>query len=480
MRKWSIMLTAVTAAAVVLSGCGNSNNNGGGNAASNSSGNNAAATTGNGGDTNAAATDNSGSKDTGEVVTIRTSISDGELSKDQIAEFEKEHPNIKIEIETLDATKLAAELATGDAPDVIRLSGVFDLPNYVIKGIALDLTDRVNTSSIFKSDDLLPITNVYRFDGKTVGTGPIYGMPKDWSNDYAIFYNKKAFDAAGVQVPDPTKPLTWPEVFDLAKKLTIKDGDKVKQYGLAANEWGKTEPNFNNLLQYLLSAGVDINAADSGSVNFDNQAVKDYINMWVQGIKDNVGPNSVNNDQTSGGDLFFKDQAAMLIDGYWYSGAIRSNESAKTHLSDYGMLPTPIAPNGTRVAPTGGATGAIINKDSKHPDEAWTFFEWFFGGKPADDRAKTGWGLPIFKSKMDLLPNETDFDKQVNAVLQDELNYTSQYLQVNPYLAGGGWSIFDKYVQPLYFGKSNVDDAIKGMTKDANVAIDEAKAAAGQ
>ncbi|MBW7461669.1 extracellular solute-binding protein, partial [Paenibacillus sepulcri] len=169
------------------------------------------------------------------------------------------------------------------------------------------------------------------------------------SNDYAIVYNKKAFEAAGVAVPDPTTPLTWPEVMDLAKKLTIKDGDKIKQYGLAANEWGKTEPNFNNLLQYLLSAGVDISMDDNGSVDFDKPEVRDYINMWVDGVKNNVGPNSVNNDQTSGGDLFFKDQAAMIIDGYWYSGAIRSNEGAKTHLADYGMLPTPIAPNGTRV-----------------------------------------------------------------------------------------------------------------------------------
>ncbi|NBD24020.1 ABC transporter substrate-binding protein [Paenibacillus glycinis] len=477
MRKWSIMLTMVTAAAVVLSGCGSNDNGGSGN-----NGGNAATTNDSGGNNtggnaggNAAAGNDAGSANSGEVVTIRTNITDGELSKDQIAEFEKAHPNIKVEIETVDATKLAAELATGDAPDVIRLSGVFDLPNYVIKGIALDLTDRMNTSTVIKQDDLLPISNVYRFDGKTVGAGPIYGLPKDWSNDYAIFYNKKLFDAAGVAVPDPTKPLTWPEVMDLAKKLTIKDGDKVKQYGLAANEWGKTEPNFNNLLQYLLSAGVDVSAADGASVDFNQPAVKDYIDMWVDAVKNNVGPNSVNNDQTSGGDLFFKDQVAMIIDGYWYSGAIRNNEGAKTHLADYGMLPTPTAPNGTRVAPTGGATGAIINKASKHPDEAWTFFEWFFGGKPADDRASTGWGLPIFKSKMDLLPKDTDFDKQVNAVLQDELNYTSEYLKVNPYLAGGGWSIFDKYVQPLYFGKSNLDEAISGMTKDANVAIQEAK-----
>ncbi|RAP75425.1 ABC transporter substrate-binding protein [Paenibacillus montanisoli] len=469
MRKWTIMLTTLTAAAVALSGCGSSNNGGNASNGTNSSSENAS---------NETSTNNSGKS--GEVVTIRTSITEGELSKEQIAEFEKEHPNIKIKIETVDATKLAAQLATGDAPDVIRILGVQDLPNYVIKGIAMDLSDRIEQSSVFKADDLLPITDVYRFDGKTVGEGPIYGLPKDWSNDYAIFYNKKAFDAAGVPLPDPKQPLTLPELMELSKKLTIMDGKKVKQYGLATNSGAKTEPTYDSLIEYLLSAGVDINGEDFGSINFDNQAVKDYINSWLDGVKNNIGPNSVNNDQTNNGDLFFKNQAAMMIFGYWYSGVIRNDERAKSHLEDFGMLPTPVAPNGTRVAPTGSATGGIINAASKHPEEAWTFFEWYFGGKPADDRAKTGWGLPIFKSKMDLLPNETVFDKQVNEVLKDEMEYSNQYMKMNPYLAGGGGSIFNKYVQPLLFGKSSLDEAIKGMTKDANNAIEEAKAAAGQ
>ncbi|QHT59183.1 sugar ABC transporter substrate-binding protein [Paenibacillus lycopersici] len=472
MRKWTIMLTAITAAAVVLSGCGSSNNNGGN--ASNST------NSGSGNSSSDTSKSNSGSK-SGDVVTIKTSITAGELSKDQIAEFEKEHPNIHVEIEEVDATKLAAELATGDAPDVIRLLGVQDLPSYVIKGIAMDLTDRINTSTVFKADDLMDITNVFRFDGKTVGAGPIYGLPKDWSNDYAIFYNKKAFDAAGVPLPSTTEPMTLPELMDLAKKLTIKGADgKIKQYGIGTNSGAKAEPTYDSMLEYLLSAGVNINADDFSSINFDNQAVKDYINFWLDGVKNNIGPNSVNNDQSDSGDLFFKDQVAMQIFGYWYSGVIRNDERAKSHIEDFGMLPTPIAPNGTRVAPTGSATGGIINAATKHPDEAWTFYEWYFGGKPADDRAKTGWGLPIFKSKMDLLPSETAFDKQVNEVMKGEIENSNKYLVVNPYLSNGGGSIFSKYAQPLLFGKSSVDDAVKGMTKDANNAIEEAKAAAGQ
>lgn len=424
-------------------------------------------------------TDNPKRSGSAETVTIRTSISDGELSKEQIAEFEAEHPNIKIEIDPVDATKLAAQLATNSAPDVIRISGVFDAPSYIIRGIAMDLTERIETSAMIDLDDLAPAANVFRFDGQTVGQGPIYGLPKDWSNDYAIWYNKRAFDAAGVPIPDPAVPLTWNEVMELAKKLTIKEGDTVKQYGLAATEWGRTEPNFNFLLQYVLSAGGSISAEDNGVMDFNIQPVKDFINMWVDAVKSHVGPNLLNNDQTSGGDLFLSDKAAMLIDGYWYGGVIRSNENTKSHLDDFGMLPTPIAPGGTRVAPTGSATGAIINKNTKHPEEAWTFFEWYFAGKPADDRAKTGWGLPAFKSKMELLPKETSFDQQVNAVLQDEMNDT-QFLPVNPYLSNGGWGIFEKYVQPLYFDKSSVDEAVIGITKDANVAVTEAKNAIGQ
>ena len=430
-------------------------------------------------DTESPESASSGSKDSSqgsnEVVTITTSITDGELSKEQIAEFEKEHPNIKVELDPVDATKLAAKLATGDAPDIIRVNGVFDLPNYVIKGIAMDITSKVDGSSIIKKEDLLPIADVYRFDGRQVGAGPLYGLPKDWSNDYAIWYNKKAFEAAGVPLPDPNQPLTWTEVMELAQRLTIRDGDKIVQYGLSANEWGKTEPNFNNMLQYLLSAGAHISSDDNSSIEFDHPAVREYIELWVnQAVKANVGPNSLNNDQTSGGDLFTDGKSAMIINGYWYGGVLRSNENTREHLEDFGMLPAPTAPGGKRVSPTGAATGAIINKNTKHPEEAWTFFEWFFGGKPADDRAKSGWGLPIFQSKMELLPQTTEFDAQVYQVLQDELKYSGEYLEVNPYLAGGGWAIFEKYVQPLYFDKSNVDEAVKGMSKDANVIIKEA------
>lgn len=407
-------------------------------------------------------------------VTIVTSIGSGELTADQIAQFQSENSYITIKQEALDGTKLAAELATGTAPDLIYVNGAFELASWVTKGVALDITKYLESSSVIKMDDLLPVVNVYRFDGKTIGQGPIYGLPKDWSNDYAIFYNKRCFDAAGIALPDSTKALTWPEVLDLAKKLTITKDGKVTQYGLSATEWGQTQPNFNQMMQYIASAGAKISTDDNKTMNFDKQPVRDYLKMWVDACKSNIGPNALNNDQTSGGDLFLSDRSAMLIDGFWYGGVIRTNDNTKTHIDDFGMLPTPTAPGGNRVAATGGATGCIINKSSKNPDAAFKVFEWFFGGKPADDRAATGWGMPIFKSKLDLLPQVTNFDKELLAVLKDESDYQQTFLPINPYLAGGGWGIFDKYFTPLLFDKSTIDEAVKGMTDDANVAVSEA------
>ena len=418
---------------------------------------------------------------TKDPVTIVITFSEGEISLDQIAEFEAEYDYITLSQEAFDEAKLAAALATGTAPEIIRINGAFETANWVTRGVAQDITEYIRTSTIIDMDDLLPIVNVYRFDGQTIGEGPIYGLPKDWSNDYAVFYNKRCFEAANVEVPDASTALTWLKVMELAKQLTIEENGNIVQYGLSATEWGQTHANFNIMMQYIVSAGASISSEDNKTMNFDIPEVRDFLNMWVDAAKSNVGPNVLNNDQTSGGDLFLSNRSAMIINGYWYSGVIRGNEDTLTHLDDFGMLPTPIAPNGTRVAATGGATGGIINAaaDDAHKDAAWKFLEWYCAGSPADARAATGWGMPIFKSKLDLLPQVTEFDKQVLAVLNDESKYQEAFLPVNPYLAGGGWGILDKYIIPLMFGEETIDGAVEGMTHDANVVVSEAVSVMG-
>ena len=399
-------------------------------------------------------------------------MGDGEITKDQIKEFETANPTIKIQREDVDTTKLAAQLATGEAPDIIRMTGVNDLPSYVIRGIAMDLTKYIDTSTVIKKDDFVPTVDVYRFDGKVQGKGPIYGIPKDFSTDFSLWVNKKLFAAAGVALPSDTVPMTYSQLFDLAKKLTIKNGDTVTQYGLAG---GKGEADLPFLMDYLLSKGVRISSDDNGKIDFTKPEVKQALQLWVDGVKGNLGPNQVNQDKAGwGGESFLADKLAILQAGYWFSGMLRGDEKAKTHLDDYMMIPAPIADGGTRVSPTGSATGAIINKATKHPNETWKVYEWFFGGKPAEDRAKSGWGVPAYKHLLAMIPQETAFDKQSYAVHQDELKYSGKFIEMNPYLLNGD-ALLKKQLTPVYFGKATLDEAMNALNKDANKIIDEAK-----
>jgi multiple sugar transport system substrate-binding protein len=414
----------------------------------------------------------------GEPVEIRINMAgDGEISKDQIAEFNKDHPDIHLSLVVADTNKLMTMIAANNSPDIIRVDGAKQLPSYVIRGLALDLQPYFDASPVFKKDDLASIADIYRFDGKTQGVGDIYGFPKDYSPDFTIFINKKLFDEAGVAVPSTTVPLTWAELLGLAKKLTKNDGKTTTQYGLAY-VFGNVGLDQDILAVQLAESGKQVYTSDGNGVDLSAPEVIDSINMWTKAVKDDIVPSPLHPTEW-GGSLFSAGKAAMVISGYWYSGLLRGDAAAKTHLDDFIMLPTPVmTPGGTRIASTKSGTGGIIYSKTKHPNEAFTVFEWFFGGKPADDRAKGGWGLPGFKSKMALLPVATNFDKQTYAVVQNELNYF-KVIPYNAFSTVAADALFDKNLTPVFFGKDTAEGAVTKLTKDINDAIADGKDVAG-
>lgn len=452
---WTLGLVFVLA----LTACGGNGTSGG-----NQSGSSPSASNGN-------------DKANAEPVTIQVALNSNEISEELIKEFEADNPTIKIQRVDSDETKLAAQLATGTAPDIIRLSGVKELPSFVIRGIAKDLTEYFEKSTVIDMDDFVPTSSVFRFDGKEQGKGPIYGMPKDFSPDFTLFINKKKFEEAGVPLPSETEPMTWNEVFELAKRMTIKAEDgQVTQYGMV--NIMNTEPDISMIMQYTLSKGVKLSSDDFSSINFEHPAVKEILGMWVDAVQANIGNNQLNQDSAAGGhEIFLNDKAAMILGGYFYSGLLRGDAGTSTHLDDYMMIPAPVAQGGERVSPTGAAAGAIIYKGTQHPDEAWQVYEWLFAGKPAEERAMSGWGVPALKSLTELMPRETDFDKQTYAVLQEELKYGGSFLEMNPYLLNAD-TLLVKHLTPVYFGKTSLDDALRLLTKDANEIIQEGMNAA--
>jgi multiple sugar transport system substrate-binding protein len=455
-RSISLAVTLLLLACFALSGCGSGNTSG------------SSADTQGGSSTSTSTSE----KAPAGVITIRTTIQPGELSDIQIKEFEKQNPNIHVELIPADETKLMAMIAAGTPPDVIRISGVQELPTYVTRGLALNLDPYFENSKLIKQDDLLPVTNIFKYNGSW------YGLPKDWSPDQTLFINKKLFEKAGVPIPDPKTPLTYSALLGIAQKLTKIENGKVVTEGMDGDDLF----SMTNVQMQLQQLDKSLWSNDMKTVSMNNDDVKSILNRINQFVQSKAIYSPINPAPAWTGATFIDGKLAIAQYGYWYSGMLRSDPKTKNHMNDFMLLPAPVVDGGTRYSPVTGGTGAIILKQSKHPDEAFKFLEWYMAGKPADDRAKSGYGVPIFKSKLSLLPQQTNFDKQAYEVLNDEIQHghTDKVLQFNPYLnASAVNGLIDKLITPIYFGKDTPENALPELEKQTQALISEGMDIAG-
>ncbi|HET7560604.1 MAG TPA: extracellular solute-binding protein [Limnochordia bacterium] len=158
------------------------------------------------------------------------------LWKQDIADFEKTHPNIHVEYRSdWDSQKITIEMAAGSAPDIFEMWGAFGYA-WGQSGSLLDLNPFVKRD--YTQAD---IQNFYppQWDAGIVRYGPHagerYGVPK-YSNASVLYYNKDLFDQAGLGYPpdeDAAGRWTYDEMLAFAKKLTIKGSDgRTQRYGI--------------------------------------------------------------------------------------------------------------------------------------------------------------------------------------------------------------------------------------------------------
>jgi multiple sugar transport system substrate-binding protein len=192
----------------------------------------------------------------------------------------------------------------------------------------------------------------------------------------SLGFRTDLFDAAGVEYPDPTTPLTIDQLVELSKKLTIVDQDgKVTQY-----TWNPTNAEFYySLVDYR------------GGQMFDS---------WV-----NPTQVTINTPEGIAGladlKLLIDEKVippmAELTGNQWGDGGLSSLLTTKVAMADLGPwnfadivkdeLPisnTVYPINGTSDVSIihSGANGYGINAMTAHPEEAWAFLKWM-SSKPA-------------------------------------------------------------------------------------------------
>jgi len=154
-----------------------------------------------------------------------------------IPAFEKEYPDIKINLLIIDqpdiALKREAMIAAGEPLHVWSTNwGGDGFASDRARGLIMDLTPLIERDNVDLSVFIPEVLAIYESDGKQ------WGLPFLTTGSY-IFYNMELFDEAGIPYPTTDwddKSWTWDAAVDLGKQLTHDYGDAVNaQYGWIQN-----------------------------------------------------------------------------------------------------------------------------------------------------------------------------------------------------------------------------------------------------
>ncbi|MFE3454247.1 ABC transporter substrate-binding protein [Nonomuraea sp. NPDC059194] len=268
-----------------------------------------------------------------------------------IAAFQQANPNVtvKLEITPWDQywTKLQTAASGGAAPDVFWMNSL-NVRMYA-KGGVIAPVDESKAAGLSQA-----VADGYRYDGKLWALPHNVGIP-------ALWYDKKLFDAAGVDYP--TADWTWDDVKAAAKKLT--DPAK-KQFGILAHMWDQ-----GGFYPTMIQAGGHVLSADGKKSGFDEPASIQGLEYWTGMIKDKVAPVAEVYTDTDPIQLFQSGRYGMFHGGAWLASTFWANPEIRERID---VAPLPKGPAKEAVILLGLANA--VSAKSEHPKESAAFAEF--------------------------------------------------------------------------------------------------------
>lgn len=225
------------------------------------------------------------------------------------AEFEKEHPNVTIDISSGASSteellqKLSAGFASDTYPNVSYSFGSW-ASELESSGRTVDLSDKIDDPDLAWDEFPAAARSTVQPTGEKV-----IGFPALVDN-LSLIYNKTVFDAAGVDYP--TEDWTWDDFRDAAKKLT---DPSTETYGYAYSVSGSEETTWQ-FWPHLWQNGGEILEDDQKTAAFASEAGVESLEFLRQMAIDDK---SIYLDQTDTkfAQLFAADRIGMMTSGPW-------------------------------------------------------------------------------------------------------------------------------------------------------------------
>jgi len=298
---------------------------------------------------------------------------DSSIIDTYISDFRKQYSNIKLEYRKFTPQEYEAELvnalAENRGPDIFAMHHTWYSKH---KNKLAPMPEEVMTLKDYKERFVDVVYDDFVVDGK------IYGIPF-YTDTLALFYNKDAFNDAGIANP----PKTWKEVQDIVPKLTkIDKNGNINQSGIALGTGDNINRSPDILSILMIQTGAQMTnpndytkitfaqgRSQSGqNINSAELALTYYID-FANPRKSVYTWNSTLNNSI---DAFYEREVAMMI-GYSYQvEAIK----AKAPRLNFALAPLPQVSLESGLANYANYWGYGVSSQSKYSKEAYTFLKF--------------------------------------------------------------------------------------------------------
>ena len=308
------------------------------------------------------------------------------IEADLIKEFEQLNPNIKVEMTALDPSnywpRVSAMAAANDLPDVMSMSTGY-MDQWAKDGLLLSIQDLVERD-LSVDEYFTRIFSATRYPDRE--KSDMYAIPYAWVTT-VLFYNKDLFDKAGVAYP--TDDWTWDDFLNAAQSLTVKQGNRVSQYGFWwYGRYAQVEP-------WVYANGGHILNESKTRIALDDKAVEAIQFLGDLTTKYGVSPAHRDTQGIRQQDLFPFQQAAMWVDGSWNIEHVRQTAGDSFR---WGIAKVPQGPSAGPGEYTAYAwpDSVAITKNTKNKEAAWEFVKFLVGKERPIESYMAG-KVPIYR-----------------------------------------------------------------------------------
>lgn len=370
------------------------------------------------------------------TISIWAMGAEGEALPDFVAEFEKQNPDVKIDVTPIpwDAAhnKIQTAIAGGNTPDIAMMGSTW-MADFA--DAFATVPEEISTDGFF--DGALSTTRV---GDRTAGV--------PWYVDTRVlYYRTDIAEKAGWT----TAPTTWEELVQMAADMQSKGGAK----------WGMRLPAGNDSFQGAMwmpwSAGAELTDGDAWTLDTPEmkKGLEYYQSFFTQGIADpdvDTSPGATEAEFVAG-------TAPMVVEGPFLRGQL--DEVGGEGFSE--KYTTAVLPALDGSVSFSGGANLVVFRGSDNAASAWKLIDWlttpetqaaFFEATGDLPAATAAWDQPAVADDASL----ATFGTQLETAKAPPV--TTSWVKV----AAKG----DQALEAIRRGTADVDDALTSLQREAD------------